>query len=137
MARAKKSYWMLKYDVLTMRLPFPFLENFPVRHQEYGEGIVKGVIYDKGYCLVRFPNQKQCSCKVNELFDFSGMWTVDFDKLARRSDAYKASYEDERLDHFIKISSLHHAQKHWAKMYGSEELNRLIREVAKGELLRG
>ena len=135
MARAKKSYWMLKYDVIKMRLPFPFLENFPVRHQEFGEGMVKSVFYDKGCCFVEFQNQKSCNCKVNDLFDLSGMWTVDFDKLARRSDAYKASYEEERRRHFVKITGLRDAKRHWAEMYGAESLQRLILEVEKGQLL--
>ncbi len=97
------------------------------------------VFYDRGCYFVGFSNEKEhekeLSCKVNELFDLSGMWVVDFDTLARKSEAYKASYENDRRELSNKMSNLRHANKHWARMYGVEELDRLIDEVEKGGLL--
>jgi hypothetical protein len=46
MKKVSKSYLALKHDVVTMGLPFPFLQDFSVVYKTRGVGTIVWVEYD-------------------------------------------------------------------------------------------
>mgnify|MGYP001263542045 CR=1 FL=1 len=56
MKKVSKSYLALKHDVVTMGLPFPFLQDFSVVYKTRGVGTIVWVEYDNKDVAVSFEN---------------------------------------------------------------------------------
>lgn len=130
MKKVCRSYLALKHDVVTMRLPFPFLQDFSITHKTHGAAKIHWVFYEDAMASVAFENHvPSCFIDVDDLFDLSGAWDVDFGKLARRATAFKASYERRRNELINSSLDQLKREERWYQWYGRASTSLVKKEV--------